>query len=104
MLQRTIVRNAIRCAHCGVETESRTSFHCARHTCDARKSAGGPDACIAADGGREYLRRIGRSADWFEASITEPPIDWTEAAALRERRIRYEAQLERDVDAATRGD
>lgn len=52
------------------------------------QAARGTDACIAADGGLEYLRRLGHPLDWVEASTTEPPLDPAVEEQLRQRRIR----------------
>ena len=83
----TVIRNMIRCVHCGAEVESAAGYDLRRHTCASMQTARGPDAYIAADGGLEYLRRVGHPADWIEASTTEPPIDAAEEEALRQRRI-----------------
>lgn len=83
-----VIRNAIRCAHCGTEIESTVGWDFRKHTCAELQAARGADAYIAADGAREYLRRVSHPADWIEASTTEPPIDAAEEEALRQRRIR----------------
>jgi hypothetical protein len=84
----TVIRNDIRCTHCGDEIESSWVNDCKTHKFVVMLAAGRPDANIAADGGCEYLRRVGHPLDWFETSTTELPIDPAEEAAERLRRIR----------------
>jgi hypothetical protein len=83
-----IIRNRIRCAHCGAEVESACVHDFQRHACAALIAARGADGLIAADGGLEYLRRFGHPADWIEASICDPPIDAVEEDRVRQQRIR----------------
>ena len=62
-----IIRNAIRCNHCGDIIES-TSVHDFR-TCSC--------GCVSVDGGHEYLRRCFRysPADFTDVSEVEPAGD-----------------------------
>ena len=62
-----IIRNAIRCNHCGDIIES-TSVHDFR-TCSC--------GCVSVDGGHEYLRRWFRysPADFTDVSEVEPAGD-----------------------------
>lgn len=54
-----IIRNAIRCLRCNTVIESE-------HSHDYR---GCPCGAVAVDGGRLYLRRIGRSEDFEELAV-----------------------------------
>lgn len=56
-----ITRNVIRCRHCGTVCESTHVHHYAPCRCGR----------VAADGGREYLRRRGHSDDFEELSEYE---------------------------------
>lgn len=58
-----ILVNAIKCAHCGALVTSEFRHDFSTHSC-----AGLGDRWIAADGGRDYLRRVGDPSDWREAS------------------------------------
>ena len=55
--------NAIKCAHCSTLVVSTFRHHFATHKCAALG-----DGYIAADGGLDYLRRVGNPEDWEEAS------------------------------------
>lgn len=55
MGERRIIRNAIRCNLCGGEAESRGRWHMVYCPCGK----------CAADGGRNYLRRLAPSADAY---------------------------------------
>lgn len=67
-----ILRNMIRCTHCGTLIESHHRHDFATHSCDGLKAYYGPqDSWIAADGGTAYLRRVGNRQDWEEASTYE---------------------------------
>lgn len=61
-MSRKIVRNAIRCNRCGVVAESRGVHHMAWCQCGA----------VAADGGREYLKRLGDPDDYEELAEYAP--------------------------------
>ena len=56
-----IIKNQIKCNHCGDIIESH-SVHDFKF-CSCKK--------VAVDGGKEYLRRLGYKEDWEELSITE---------------------------------
>ena len=56
-----IIKNQIKCNHCGDVIESY-SVHDFKF-CSCEK--------VAVDGGKEYLRRLGYKEDWEELSITE---------------------------------
>ncbi len=62
-----IIRNAIRCNHCGdvIESIHRHDFR----TCSC--------GCVSVDGGHDYLRRcfVNSPADYTDLSITEAPPD-----------------------------
>ncbi|MCR4708200.1 MAG: hypothetical protein K5746_09690 [Clostridiales bacterium] len=60
-----IIRNVIRCNHCGDVIESAY-----RH--DFRSCSCG---CVSVDGGHDYLRRcfVNNPADYTDLSITEAP-------------------------------
>ena len=68
MTVRKIKLNAIRCAHCGLVVISKYGHDFATHSCVGIRAVSGEDAYIAADGGRNYLRRVGNRGDWVEAS------------------------------------
>ncbi|MGB8022207.1 MAG: hypothetical protein WCF04_13340 [Candidatus Nanopelagicales bacterium] len=92
-----MIRNAIRCAHGGVEIESRSGHDYRTHSCDAMRAVRGPDATIGVDGGLDPLaRRTGHPTDWLEASITDPPTDPAVERGLRERRIQAVFEQDRD--------
>lgn len=56
-----IYRNRIKCKHCGDEIQSdyRHDFK----FCKCRK--------VAVDGGKDYLRRVGNSADFIDLTLFE---------------------------------
>jgi len=56
-----IIRNRIKCKHCGsiIESKYRHDFR----TCKCRK--------VSIDGGKDYLRRIGKPEDYEDLSETE---------------------------------
>ena len=56
-----IIRNCIRCKHCGYILES-TSIHDFKF-CSCGK--------VAIDGGKNYLKRSGNLGDWEELSETK---------------------------------
>lgn len=56
-----ILRNAIKCRHCGTVIESKHRHDFQGHECV-------PDHPIYVDGGLAYLRRVGSRDDWEEAS------------------------------------
>ena len=62
-----IIRNAIRCNHCGdvIESAYRHDFR----TCSC--------GCVSVDGGHDYLRRcfVNSPTDYTDLSITEAPPD-----------------------------
>ena len=67
-----IVKNAIKCAHCGAEIESRHRHDFVTHSCDGLE-----DGFIAVDGGRAYLRRVGDQNDWIDISeYSEPEVPY----------------------------
>ena len=81
-----IIRNAIRCVHCGVEVESGKGSHLiSLHSCAAMRAVRGENARIGADGGHEYLRRIGHPADMDEISETDPPLPPHDPAEIEAR-------------------
>jgi len=93
-----MIRNAIKCAHCGVEIESRSGHDYRTHSCEGMRAVRGSDASIGVDGGLEPMaRRTGHPADWLEASITDPPADPAVESALRERRIQAVLEQEREL-------
>ena len=59
-----LIKNAITCKHCGETVESTYRHDFASHSCKGMKE----NQMIAADGGMDYLRRVGSKEDWFEAS------------------------------------
>lgn len=62
-----IIRNAIKCVFCQHEVESRY-----RHDFKAHRCADMPeDDYIAADGGKDYLRRVGHPEHYIEISEVE---------------------------------
>ena len=79
-----IIRNAIECAYCGHEVVSTHRHHFATHECERGplRPAKEWNAAmtelvdtgklerprIAADGGNDYLRRVGNPEDYIEAS------------------------------------
>lgn len=63
-----IVRNAIECVLCGAVVESRHRHDFAMHVCRGLIVRRGPDGFIAADGGKDYLRRCGDPADFEDVS------------------------------------
>lgn len=63
MRKRVITRNAIRCKKCGKICES-TSVH-EFVKCDCAEN------WVAADGGHEYLRRVGDPNNWEDLSETK---------------------------------
>ena len=63
-----ILLNAIKCAHCGALVVSTHRHDFRTHACAGLEKAKGREAFIAADGGNEYLRRLGNREDWEEAS------------------------------------
>ena len=63
-----IIRNAIRCNHCGAIIVSAHHYDFATHQCAALTKLYGKDGFIAADGGSSYLRRLGNREDWTEIS------------------------------------
>lgn len=75
----TIKKNAIQCRYCGQELESTHRHDFVSHYCynagriaktyDHDKKSYEPDyPFIAADGGRDYLKRVGDKQHWIEAS------------------------------------
>jgi hypothetical protein len=80
-----ILHNRIRCRHCGLTVESIAAQHFATHSCNELRFAKGPQAWIAADGGRRQLRRIGDPFDYDEAAITNPPLAETPALLIEAR-------------------
>lgn len=60
-----IKRNAVKCEHCGQVIESRYTHDFVLCKC----------GCVAVDGGKEYLRRLGDSNDYIELSEYEESID-----------------------------
>lgn len=62
-----IIRNAIRCNHCGdvIESSYRHDFK----TCSCGR--------VSVDGGHDYLRRcfVNSPADYSDLSVTEAPVD-----------------------------
>jgi phosphoribosylcarboxyaminoimidazole (NCAIR) mutase len=60
--------NAIKCVHCGALVVSTHRHHFATHACAALEKKYGAEAFIAADGGNDYLRRLGHREDWLEVS------------------------------------
>ena len=84
-----MLRNSIRCAHCGVEIESTSGHDYRTHSCQSMRDMRGPDAFIGVDGGLEPgARRVGHPADWLESSLTDPPADPAFESAARAARIR----------------
>lgn len=67
-----ILKNAIICSHCGEEIVSTHVHHFITHSCKGMKEG----SYIAADGGREYLRRVGNPVDWIEASVYDEAPDY----------------------------
>ena len=63
-----IVKNAIECALCGTVVESKHRHDFAVHSCDGLRERRGPDGFIAADGGRDYLKRCGELQDYTDIS------------------------------------
>ncbi len=63
-----LIKNAIQCKHCGKTIESTYRHDFAGHWCEAM---GHTDNIIAADGGLDYLRRVGSKKDWLEVSEWE---------------------------------
>jgi hypothetical protein len=79
-----IVRNAIECAYCGHEVVSTHRHHFASHSCEKSPLRPAKEwnaamtelvdtgrlehPYIAADGGNDYLRRVGSPEDYIEAS------------------------------------
>ena len=64
-MKRIIVKNAIRCNHCGdvIESESRHDFK----TCSC--------GSVSVDGGKDYLRRCANSPDdYTDLSVTEESV------------------------------
>lgn len=57
-----IVRNSIRCLKCGDEVESKHRHDFAFCKCGA----------VAADGGKDYLRRVGDLSAYEDTSLMEP--------------------------------
>lgn len=83
-----IIHNRIKCAYCDVVLESLHRHHFVAHVCeegpkrpekewrddklvDTGKMVG---PYIAADGGQDYLRRLGNREDWIEYSEIFNPI------------------------------
>ncbi len=62
-----LVKNAITCKHCGTTVESKFRHDFSSHSCKGMAD----NQMIAADGGLDYLRRVGNKGDWFEASEWE---------------------------------
>lgn len=63
MRKRVIIRNAIKCKKCGKICESTRIHEFVK--CDCVKN------WVAADGGMEYLRRVGNPEDYIELSQVE---------------------------------
>lgn len=61
-----IIKNQIRCNHCKALVQSTHRHDFNSHQCETMQKTGD---WIAADGGREYLRRVGNPEDWTETSI-----------------------------------
>jgi hypothetical protein len=64
-----ILVNAIKCAHCGELVVSGHRHDFRTHQCAELKAR---ETFIAADGGRDYLKRCGSRSDWQEASTWGP--------------------------------
>lgn len=63
MKKKVIVRNAIQCKNCGKICESTSVHEFAKCDCETD--------WVAADGGHEYLRRVGDPKNWIDLSIVE---------------------------------
>lgn len=63
-----IKENAIICRWCHARIVSRHRHDFNSHVCETLSSKG---AFIAADGGKEYLRRVGDPEDYIDVSIIE---------------------------------
>jgi hypothetical protein len=60
-----IIKNAIKCRLCGEIIESKHVHNFVGHNCTDDESKG-----IAADGGLQYLRRVGDRKYWEDVSET----------------------------------
>lgn len=64
-----IIKNCIRCKKCGDVLESKTVHDFV--PCSCFMKSGGKEG-VAADGGLEYLRRLGQSPDdWDDLSVVK---------------------------------
>lgn len=59
-----IIRNAIKCKLCGAIIDSTHRHDFNVHACDGMPKG----EFIAADGGKDYLRRVGDSKYWEDVS------------------------------------
>ena len=73
-----ILRNSIKCTHCGFEMESTHRHDFRTHSCEGMQKHYGKDAIIAVDGGLSYLRRLYTNAtSYFETSQSDDDVDST---------------------------